>query len=90
MPFIDEVNKAIEILLRPLVLEKDIKEILGNDILNLQNETIYLTRNSKIKSSQRNVDVLLLNNIIELDQSCGKLGQILEAKVNFISEISLN
>ncbi len=90
MPFIDEVNKAIEILLRPLVLEKDIKEILGNDILNLQNETIYLTRNSKIKSTQRNVDVLLLNNIIELDQSCGKLGQILEAKVNFISEISLN
>ncbi len=90
MPLFTEVNKAMEILLRPLVSEKDIREILKKESLTLQNETIYYTQKLTLKANTKYLAAIIIDNLNQMSNTGDILTHLVQAKADYISEIILN
>ena len=90
VPIFSEVNTAVEIFLRPLVSEKDVRDLIKKDSLILQNETIYYIKTVILKANTKNLTAVLIEHINQISNTCDNLAQVVQAKADFISEINLN
>ena len=89
-PIVEEVSKADEILLIPLLLEKDIRDIINTDKIILKDDNIYLYKILNLKLNAKNSNVIILNQINDLINSFDKLTTAFQSKLDYILQIKLN
>ncbi len=89
-PVLDNVSISDEIMVRPLLLEKNIREILKSDRLVLIDDIFYLYKNVKIDIKKQNFKAHLLNILSEIITSVDIISVNVEIKINNFMQTRLN
>jgi len=90
MPFVLDITASAEIMLRPLLFERDMREILKSDHFALQGDTIFINKNIKLPVKSRFFTATIINQINEMLLSNLNISMILQSKLDYITEIKLN